>query len=156
MTQTTQSSSWLSRWMPSRVTAGMMLGLAVLVGILMGVAFDRSVLLRKKEGEKRGRFSGALFSHPSSPEAKRARARIARELDLTPVQQAQIDTIMTGYFPRFRDIRIDTETRIASVVGEMRVSIDSVLTPAQQLVAREMRARRDKARAADTVSNVSQ
>jgi len=127
-----------TRW-SGRGTAAVVLTLTALVGILLGVAVDRHVLLPRHgvhgdHGWHRPPFGGFAGGRhdPSAPAVHRASARLARALDLTDVQRAQVDSIMARRMTALRDVRRETEGRVRTMLEETRQDIDRVLTPAQR------------------------
>jgi len=60
------------------------------------------------------------------------RAEFARQLHLTPDQQARIDTIMQRRMAVLDSIRKTTMPQIRSLIGATQAQIDSVLTPEQR------------------------
>lgn len=134
-----------------RLTAGLLLVATLLIGIIIGVALDRSVLWRRMHHPPGGPVD------PSSPlsvldrngrpgNAQHIRDRMKRELNLTDAQSARIDSIMTLRSAAFRAARIETEQRVKAMIDTTRTMIDSVLTPDQQLKMKELRARRQAER----------
>jgi len=67
------------------------------------------------------------------------RADFARQLHLTPDQQARIDTIMQHRTAILDSIRKETMPQIRALIGATQAQIDSVLTPEQRDTFRSLR-----------------
>ena len=119
-----------------------------LAGALAGVAIDRAMHARSFVGDRHGdfgggRMGGGLFGGrpPSDSARKHMRERMAKELDLTPVQSAQVDSLMTTQGPKFRALREKMQPAMDSLVAETQAQMDRILTPAQREKAKAMRER---------------
>ena len=120
----------------TRLMAVLVLLLAVFAGGLAGVALDRKVLLPHM-------FRGPGFGHehgPGGPPRDREfRARIAKELGLSPEQQIRIDSIMDRRGRELRAVRGQVQPTLDSIITRTRRQVDSVLTPEQRKKAEEFR-----------------
>jgi Spy/CpxP family protein refolding chaperone len=122
-----------------------------LAGALGGIAVDRALhahgpmdVGRGGPGGPGGRGGfgrrGGMFGAPPSDSARaRMRARMAKELELTPVQQQQVDSLMSAQAPKFRALREKFEPAMDSLVHETQAQMDKILTPEQQAKAKAMR-----------------
>jgi Spy/CpxP family protein refolding chaperone len=111
--------------------------LAALAGGLAGVALDRTVLLRHM-------FPGSGFGYEHGPgdgppRDREFRARIAKELGLSPEQQIRIDSIMDRRGRELRAVRAQVQPTLDSIITRTRRQVDSVLTPEQRKKAEEFR-----------------
>lgn len=119
-----------------------------LAGALAGVAIDRAMHARSFEGGRRGgfggppRMGGPFGGAPSDSARSRMRERMAKDLDLTPAQSAQVDSLMSTQAPKFRALREKMEPAMDSLVKETQAQMDRILTPAQQAKAKAMREER--------------
>jgi Spy/CpxP family protein refolding chaperone len=132
-----------------RLTAGLLLVATLLVGIVLGVALDRSVLWpRMHHPQDNGPPSplDMLRNGGRPPNMQHMRDRMKHELNLTDAQSIRIDSIMAHRSEAFRAVRTETEQRVKAMVDTTRTMIDSVLTPDQQVKMRELRARRQAER----------
>lgn len=113
-----------------RLVAALVLALVAVSGVLCGVALDRLVL--SPHGRGRAWAFGARGVRSPEVLRREARARFARELQLTPDQSARIDTIMTHQVVRMRAIRDSVRPSLDSVIVDTRRQIEAVLTPDQR------------------------
>lgn len=139
-----------------RALAAVLLGVAMAVGLLAGVALDRLVLLPR----------GAIAAEATSPQAtdrsgpgepeRRGPPRpddrylefLSRELNLSAEQRAQVEQILQDQQDRVLEITRQTRPQMRAVAQETRAAIDEVLTPEQRDQAAELRARRERMREA--------
>jgi Spy/CpxP family protein refolding chaperone len=121
-----------------------------LAGALAGVAIDRAMHARSMGGDRHGGFSGGggrmgggpFGSRPPSDSARRhMRERMAKELDLTPAQSVQVDSLMTAQGPKFQALREKMQPAMDSLVAETQAQMDRILTPEQREKAKAMRER---------------
>lgn len=70
------------------------------------------------------------------------RADFARQLHLTPDQQARIDTILERRMAVLDSIRKTTMPQIRTLIGATQAQIDSVLTPEQRETFQSLRQHR--------------
>jgi Spy/CpxP family protein refolding chaperone len=121
---------------PGPLMAVLVLLLVAIIGGVAGVALDRLVLLPHM-------FRGPGFGHghePGGPPRDREfRARFARDLALSPEQQARIDSIMDRQGRELRAVRGQVQPTVDSIIARTRRQIDSVLTPEQRKKAEEIR-----------------
>jgi Spy/CpxP family protein refolding chaperone len=117
-----------------RLVAALLLVLALLVGVVVGIALDRTVLLRGPFGGKGWRMA---FTGPSPA----FRERMLRELGLTPEQRVRVDSVIDRSHREFCAVHDDIRPRLDSVVARTRRGIDSVLTPEQRVKAEKLKAR---------------
>ncbi len=121
---------------PRAVAAGVGC-VALSAGILVGIGLDRAVF-RPPPGPGFGAFM--LRNGPNADSARmHMRAEFARQLHLTPDQQARIDTIMQRRTAVLDSIRKETMPQIRALIGATQAQIDSVLTPDQRDKFRSLR-----------------
>jgi Spy/CpxP family protein refolding chaperone len=124
-----------SRRPPGPLMAVLVLLLVAFAGGLVGIALDRLVLLPHM-------FRGPGFGHehgPGGPERAEFRARIAKQLGLSPEQQVRIDSIMDRRGYELRALRGQIQPTLDSIITRTRRQVDSVLTPEQRKKAEEFR-----------------
>jgi hypothetical protein len=108
---------------PARpLMAGVVLLVAVLAGVIVGVATDRM----------HGRCGSEWHGPHGPPRDREFRDRFARELGLTPEQQIRIDSIMDRQGLELRAVRSQVQPQLDSIISRTRRSLDSVLSPEQQ------------------------
>ncbi len=121
-----------------------------LAGALGGIAVDRALHARAPGDVGHGgpggrggfgRRGGMCGAPPRDSARARMRARMAKELELTPVQQQQVDSLMSAQAPKFRALREKFEPAMDSLVHETQAQMDRILTPEQQAKAKAMRER---------------
>jgi Spy/CpxP family protein refolding chaperone len=106
-------------------------------GIAIGVAVDRLVLYR---------HYGAAWTMeaPSSGAGQAIARQLARELDLTPAQQAKVDSIIARQMVAYDSLRREYQPRVQALMLATRAAIDSILTPPQRERLRAMSRTRDQ------------
>ena len=113
-----------------RAMAAVVVCVTLIAGILVGIGLDRA-FFRPRHGPF-GPFV-VFRGAPNADSARiRMRAEFARQLHLTPDQQARIDTIMQRRMAVLDSIRKTTMPQIRSLIGATQAQIDSVLTPDQR------------------------
>jgi Spy/CpxP family protein refolding chaperone len=120
----------------ARLLAALVLLLVAVAGGLAGVALDRLVLLPHMLGRPGFGHDHGPGRGPRDP---KFRARIAKELGLTPEQQIRIDSIMERKGRELRGVRGQVQPTLDSIVTRTRRQVDSVLTPEQRKKAEEFR-----------------
>lgn len=100
---------------------------AALIGVVIGVAGERLAIHHRWGARPFGR---APFGAAS--EQRRVGDRIARELDLTPTQRVQVDSIMAHNLRDIEQVRREVRPRMREIFVRTRAQMDSVLTPAQR------------------------
>lgn len=119
-----------------RAAAAVLLALTFVVGVLTGVVLDRALLPGPPRWEREERVRESY------------RDRLARELQLTPQQQAQIDSILRTQQAQVRALRRRVAPEFRRIFQETRRKIEAVLTPEQRARLEELRARWDRERRA--------
>lgn len=100
-------------------------------GVAVGVAIDRMILYRH--------YRAAWTMEAPSSGAQAAVARqLARALDLSPVQQAQVDSIIARQMTAYDVLRREYQPRVRALMVDTRAAIDSILTPPQRERLRAM------------------
>lgn len=117
-----------------RLVAALLLVLALLVGVVVGIALDRTVLLRGPFG---GRGWRMAFAGPSPA----FRERMVRELGLSPEQRVRVDSVIDRSHREFCAVHEGVRPRLDSIVARTRLGLDSVLTPEQRVKAEKLKAR---------------
>ncbi|HEY7877088.1 MAG TPA: hypothetical protein VIC55_02625 [Gemmatimonadaceae bacterium] len=118
-----------------RALAAIVVGVTLVAGILVGIGLDRAFFVRSFHGGPGARFAPAfgMMTHGPRLAARQAmRERFARDLQLTPEQQARIDTIMQRRLAAFDSIQEESRPRIRALIVDTRTQIDSILTPEQR------------------------
>jgi Spy/CpxP family protein refolding chaperone len=135
-----------------RVKAILVMVAMLVVGFIGGVAGDRAyrrnmmwLWIDRQPGPA---FLPGIPLHPPGTVSIRGGGRAGqrpvvverfmRELDLTPTQSRQMDTIMLQDFAAVRSLREAMQPKVDSVVALTRQRIDSVLTPEQRVRYHEL------------------
>lgn len=120
-----------------RAMAAVVVCVTLVAGILVGIGLDRA-LFRPRHGPF-GPFA-VMHDGPNADSTRmHMRAEFARQLHLTPDQQARIDTIMQRRTAVLDSIRKMTMPQIRALIGATQAQIDSVLTPEQRDKFRSLR-----------------
>jgi periplasmic protein CpxP/Spy len=119
----------------AKAAAGFVLVAVFSGGLLAGVLVERALLAPPSAEASAGASAAAPKHRPGSAED---RDRIARELELTPDQRAQIDLILDEQQARMRAILTETRPQTRAVVRETRARIEEVLTPEQRARLEEL------------------
>lgn len=114
-----------------RAMAAVVVAVTLIAGILVGIGLDRA-LFRPSHGPRFGPFATGRDGPNADSTRLHMRADFARQLHLTPDQQARIDTIMQRRMAVLDSIRKETGPQIRALIGATRAQIDSVLTPEQR------------------------
>ncbi len=118
----------------------MLLTLGVLLvaaaGVASGVVLERTVFSHAGDrGHGRG-GQGRDGGHGGMGRGGEGRGkmheRFGRDLGLTPVQAAKIDSIFASYRPAIDSARAASEPKVRAIIDQTRREIDSVLTPEQR------------------------
>jgi hypothetical protein len=113
----------------SRLVAGIVIALVFLAGVVAGLFLHRGMLWHH------GPPGFAVGGPPPGrlPGVKRwMLERLDRDLKLTPVQHARIDTVLTRREADLRSLMSETRPRFDSIAARTRTEIQVVLTPSQQ------------------------
>jgi hypothetical protein len=122
----------------SRLLAGIVILLVGLAGIAIGAALDRAVEHRRMMSIVVG---GRVPKGPP-PEARRwVLSRLQRELNLSPGQRAQVDSVLARREADVRALMIEMRPRFEAISDRTRRDIQAALTPDQQKRFTEMRER---------------
>ena len=135
------------------VMAALVMVAMLVVGFIAGVAADRAYRSNVWYSVDRG--PGPVFM-PGMPLRPPPGGQVAirvgprpivveqfmRDLDLTPAQSREMDTIMVRDFAAVRSLREAMQPKVDSVVTLTRERIDSVLTPEQRVRYHELLERR--------------
>jgi len=138
---------------PARVVAALVVALALVSGVLLGIASDRLLLL--PGGHRHGmmpgpsptRFllgpsdGGRKSDKPFEPSAEWVTDRLAEDLSLTPAQRVRVDSIVTHGMAERREIMAPVKDRLGQLLDSTRTAIDAVLTPEQRATLGKLRER---------------
>jgi|SRR5579863_1944317 Spy/CpxP family protein refolding chaperone len=123
-----------------RALATLVVVIALLTGIVAGMATDRRLVMRYHGGPFGGRFGpggrglrgawGGDGGH-SAP-TDRMRQRFATELGLTPAQMTQVDSIMGRSMAQRHAIEDSVRPRMRAILDSARSQIENILTPDQR------------------------
>lgn len=128
---------------PPRVAAALLLTGMFAIGVVAGVALERT---RDRRGpERRVRDGVPVWALPERDQ-RRHWARVSDQLALTPEQRAQVDSILTRRAHQLDAARAAVEPTMSAIMSSARSQIDSVLTPEQLSQIQEMRRQRAKER----------
>jgi hypothetical protein len=122
-----------------RILAALLLLLALLGGIVLGVALDRTLLLR-------GPFAGRGWRMAIAGPSPAFRERIVRELGLSPEQRVRVDSVIDRSHREFCAVQADIRPRLDSVLARTRRELAAVLTPEQLAKADKFKTRIEKFR----------
>lgn len=125
-----------------RVKAGIVLVLTLVVGMVVGIALDRTVIRRGPENGRPRKPDPLWILRENRPDWQRGRDRMVRDLALDATQAAKLDTIMAHRSVALRALRRETEGRVKAMLDTTRAMTDSILTPVQRAKLHEIRARR--------------
>jgi Spy/CpxP family protein refolding chaperone len=141
---------------PRAIAAVLILSVLIL-GAVVGIAFDRLVLLPRSgyAGEVAPPASGTEQAAPRDDgfpgppldrrmPGDRYLRHLSRELSLTEEQQARIDVILTDQQARVLEITRESRPRIREVAEDTRAAMQQVLTPEQWERFQELRHRRER------------
>jgi hypothetical protein len=141
-----------------RALAAVLIGMAVLLGAAMGIAFDRLVLLPRAgyAGEPTApapavhdrdtaRATGDHWiGMGRRPTGERYLRHLEAELGLTPEQTRRLDAILEDQQARVMEITRESRPQIRAVAEDTRAAIRQVLTEEQWQRFQELRQRRDR------------
>ena len=123
-----------------RALATLVVVVALLTGIVVGMAADRRIVMHLHGGPFGGRFGaggrgprgawGGDGSH-SGPTG-RMRQRFASELGLSPAQEIQVDSIMGLSMAQRHAIEDSVRPRMHAILDSTRSQIENILTPGQR------------------------
>ncbi len=130
-----------------RLVAALVVILALVTGLILGVAVDRGLLLRGR-GPFGGRppfaAHGPLNRH--GPPSERIRDYFKTQLGLSPAQMTQVDSIMSQQMAKRRAFDDSMSVRSRALMDSTRAAVDRVLTPDQRQKLAALRAHRDSLR----------
>jgi Spy/CpxP family protein refolding chaperone len=134
-----------------RLVAALVVALALVTGLVLGVAADRGLLLRGHGafGPRPPQFGGRGPGRRGPPgPPPDVRQHIETELGLSAAQKTQVDSIWSQQMAKRQALDDTIGTRMRALMDSTRVAVDRVLTPEQRQKLAAMRAHRDSARAA--------
>jgi Spy/CpxP family protein refolding chaperone len=129
-----------------RLVAALVVALALVTGIIAGVAIDRGVLMGHHRGFPppggRRHGTGFGFEGPPGPGGRPSdgppgprrgrREEIQNQLGLTPAQKAQVDSIMDRRMAQRRVLEDSLRRRMHVFFDSTRAEVDKVLTAEQR------------------------
>lgn len=120
-----------------RALATLVVVVALLTGIVAGMAADRRLVMHYHGGP----FGGHSGRGPHGPwggdggrsgPTDRMRQRFETELGLTPAQMTQVDSIMGRSMAERHAIEDSVRPRMRAILDSTRSQIESILTPDQR------------------------
>jgi Spy/CpxP family protein refolding chaperone len=137
----------MSMRMNSTASALFLLIAVFVGGLLTGMLVERTVLAGPAVAE-------AAEPRVGTPaRAVEDRARLVRELELTPEQEARIDVILDEQQDRIRELMKETRPRTREILKETRARVEEVLTPEQHARWEALHAERHRERERDRESS---
>ena len=124
-----------------RLRGALVIGAIVAGSALAGAAIDRTVLVRQHH---RPRGGGAMSLPTPEQDARRrqnALDRMTKDLDLSAVQRAAIDSIMQRTDSSLRIIRREMQPRLKQVFESSRAQIEARLDAEQRAKFEKARSR---------------
>lgn len=123
-----------------RALATLVVVVALLTGIVAGMAADRRLVMHYHGGPFGGHFGqGGRGGHGlwggdggRSGPTDRMRQRFETELGLTPAQMTQVDSIMGRSMAERHAIEDSVRPRMRAILDTARSQIESILTPDQR------------------------
>ena len=122
-----------------RALATLVVVVALLTGIVAGMAADRRLATRWHSGPPGGRFMAGRSPRGAwagdgarGGPADHMHQRFATELGLTPAQMAQVDSIMGRSMAERHALEDSIRPRMRSILDSTRSQIERVLTPDQR------------------------
>ncbi|MBL0170498.1 MAG: hypothetical protein IPP90_07140 [Gemmatimonadaceae bacterium] len=142
------------RTIRSRVMGVMVLVAVAAASVIGGVALDRGVLLPRMFDGRPGFPGGPTFGgrpgfrggpprgrEPSPEMRRRFSAQMAKDLDLTPKQQVQVDSVLTRQMEAIRRATDALRPTTDSITREAQSAMDSILNPTQRAKVKVVRER---------------
>lgn len=142
--------------MSARTVAAFVVTVALLTGVLLGIAADRWLLLghlgRHHPRPMFGPMAPGMMppggSRSGGPRDDSTGGWVTRRLDeqvrLTPGQRAQIDSIMARRMAQRRELEGPIRDRMRALFDSTRADVLAVLTPEQRQRLTDLRARGDR------------
>ncbi|MFI5250011.1 MAG: hypothetical protein ACHQTF_08570 [Gemmatimonadales bacterium] len=120
-----------------RALATLVVVVALLTGIVAGMAADRRLVMHYHGGPFGGRFGRGPHGPwggdgGRSGPSDRMRQRFETELGLTPAQMTQVDSIMGRSMAERHAIEDSVRPRMRAILDTTRSQIESILTPDQR------------------------
>lgn len=113
----------------SRLLAAIVILLVGLAGIAIGAAIDRAVEHRRMMSYSVG---GRVPGGPPPEARKWVVSRLQSELDLTPAQRLQVDSVLARREADVRALMLEMRPRFEAISSRTRRDIQASLSPDQQ------------------------
>ncbi len=128
----------------SRLRAGLIIGVIAISSALAGAAVERSVIQRMFVHRRPSPFSGPSRYTREADTRRRTDMldRMTKDLTLTPMQRAGIDSVMQHSDSLLRGIRSEMQPRLEQVFAAQRGAIDAKLDADQRVKYEAMVAER--------------
>ncbi len=131
--------------MSPRVLAALVLIAVCALGVVAGVALDRTCLRRHAALDGSFRDRPPYWARPEG-EHRGHWNRLAKRLKLTPQQAVTIDSILAQQSRQLRDARKEFDPRMSSIMTMTRQRIDSTLTRDQRALLQNLRREHEQER----------
>jgi hypothetical protein len=121
--------------MHPRLRAGLVIAAVVVASAIAGAAVDRNVVMRNVRRGGGGGWGPGRGGPPPEMEARRRTEmldRMTKELSLTAVQRAGLDSIFQRTDSSLRAIRRETQPRIQQVFERSKAEVNARLDSAQR------------------------
>ncbi len=126
--------------MPKKLTTTLMLLAAAVAGGAIALGLDRALHRPAVAGVQptspSGRRAPGTGDRRPNPHQRADRGDphdwLARQLQLSPVQRARLDSLITRQQEEFRALREETRPQFDSITARTRRAVDSLLTPEQR------------------------
>ena len=122
-----------------RTLATLVVVVALLTGIVVGMAADRQIVMHTRGGPFGGHFGQGGRGQRSTwggdgarGPTDRMRQRFSTELGLSPAQMTQVDSIMGRSMAQRHAIEDSIRPRMHAILDSARAQIEIILTPDQR------------------------
>ena len=113
----------------SRLLAAIVILLVGLAGVAIGAAIDRAVEHRRMMSNVVG---GRVPKGPPPEARKWVLSKLQSELDLSPAQRQQVDSVLARREADVRALMLEMRPRFEAISSRTRRDIQAALTPEQQ------------------------
>jgi len=129
------------RGMSPRVLAALVLIAVGALGVVAGIALDRTIL--RSHAGREGRVP---YWARSDSDRRRYWDRISSRLHISAEQGTAIDSILAQQGRLLRDARKEVDPKMSTIMDGTKLRIDSVLTPDQRALLQALRRERERRR----------